>query len=736
MSRVVVTGIGIVSSVGIGKERFIHALKNGESGMKEMDFFAVPENRKIAATIPELPYSDPERCRIALEKAISEALDDAGITNENNENTAILMGTMAGDLRFAEERIYKNKNDGREYSLEEKKEAFIRHQMSSLIDGIAAEYGLGGTRMVASNACASSTIIMGYGYELIKNKKADIVVVCGVDMLKEVLFWGAEGLKFIGPELTPFDKNRNGTVLGEGAGVIVLESEEHAKKRYAHMYVEFSGYGIACDTDVDMIVPQGDGMGMVRAIRQAVENSGVNQDDIGYVNAHGTGTKNIDKVETAAIKHYFGNRSYQIPMSSTKSMIGHTSGAGGILEAAAAIFAITDGFYPPSINCREQDPELDLDYVTTGARKADINSSLSSNIGGGGVNAVLLFSKPGRKKEVEMKECNIVVTGIGCVSPFGNNVKEFSSNCGGQEQSEYTVSNFNSEGLSTEERFHLNNLAGQYVLAAAKEAYHDANLNYLDKSKIGVLIGTAYGGYTTTEQQLCKRLRENTPRLINPYLLLHSGHNLGASLIAKECNIEGMYSSITTGITSGLDAIAYAISLIKTGRMDAVIVGGVDILDDPIREGYSYFNDLRDIRLSEGAGVLIIESDVSAKARNAHIYGYVSDYRSNSDVAGKGKLDRTSLKQKQNIEQLLDGQDSCDIIYSHNYDCRNINRTDIPVRMSEKIFGEAHSAVSMFAAIQLLIDPNVHNGGIVCASSPGGANSAILFRKESKQVDL
>lgn len=732
MSKVVVTGIGIVSSVGIGKERFIHALKNGENGMKEMDFFDVPENRKIAATIPELPYLDPERCRIALEKAVSEALDDAGITKENNENTAILMGTLAGDLRFAEERIYENKNDSREYSLEEKKEAFIRQQMSSLIDEVAAEYKFGGTRMVASNACASSTIIMGYGYELIKNKKADTVVVCGIDMLKEVLFWGAEGLKFIGSELTPFDKNRNGTVLGEGAGVIVLEGEEHAKKRNSHTYVEFSGYGIACDTEVDMIVPQGDGMGMVRAIRQAVENSGVDKNDIGYVNAHGTGTKNIDKVETSAMKYYFGDRSYQIPMSSTKSMIGHTSGACGVLEAAAAIFAITEGFYPPSINCKEKDPELDLDYVTNGSRKADIHSALSTNIGGGGVNAVLLFSKIGREKEVEAQGYDIVVTGIGCVSPFGNNVKDFISGCRGEEKREYTVSDFSSEGLSSEERFHLNNLAGQYVLAAAEEAYKDANLGRLDKSRIGVLIGTAYGGYTTTEQQICKRLRENTPRLINPYLLLHSGHNLGASLIAKECNIEGMYSSITTGVTAGLDAIAYAISLIRTGRMDAVIVGGVDILDDPIREGYSYFDELRDIRLSEGAGVLIIESDVSAKAHNAHIYGYVSDYRSNSDVAGKGKLDRNSLKQKQNIEQLLDDQNSCDVIYSHNYDCRNINRMDIPVRMSEKMFGEAHSAVSMFAAIQLLMDTNVPNGGIVCASSPGGVNSAILFRKKSK----
>lgn len=729
MGKVVVTGIGVVSSVGIGKEKFIHALKNGVSGMKEMDFFKVPENRKIAATIPELPYSDLERCKIALDKAVSEALEDAGITNENNENTAILMGTMAGDLRFAEERIYKIKEDGKAYSLDEKREAFIRHQMSSLIDGVAAEYQLGGARMVASNACASSTIIMGYGYELIKNNMADAVVVCGIDMLKEVLFWGAEGLKFIGSELTPFDKNRNGTVLGEGAGVIVLESEEHAKKRNAHMYVEYSGYGIACDTEVDMIVPQGDGMGMVRAINQAVENSGVNKDDIGYVNAHGTGTKNIDKVETVAMKHYFGDRSYQIPMSSTKSMIGHTSGASGILEAVATIFSISEGFYPPSINCKDPDPELDLDYVTNGSRKADINSALSCNIGGGGVNAVVLFSKIGRKAEKKEKECNIVVSGIGCVSPFGNNVQDFIYEYSGEKKSEYVISNFSTEGLSTEEHFHLNNLAGQYVLAAAKEAYKDANLSELDKSRVGVLVGTAYGGYTTTEEQLCKRIRENTPRLINPYLLLHSGHNLGASLIAKECNVEGMYSTITTGVTSSLDAVAYAISLIKTGRMDAVIVGGVDILDASLKEGYSYLDESGEKRLSEGAGVLIIESEETAKARNRHIYGYVADYISNSDVDGKGMLNRESQRQKQNIEKLLSEQKGCDVIYSHNFDCKNIKKAEIPVMKSEELFGEAHSAVSMFAAIQLLTDKNVTDGGIVCASALGGANSAILFKK-------
>lgn len=729
MNKVVVTGVGVVSSVGTGKEEFLHALKNGKSGMKEMDFFPVPKNRKIAATIPELPYENLERCQIALNKAVSEALEDSGITNKNSENIAILMGTMAGDLRFAEERIYKIKNDAREYTLDEKREALIRHQMSSLIDTVAEEYHLNGTRMVASNACASSTIIMGYGYELIRNGKADAVIVCGIDMLKEVLFWGAEGLKFIGPELTPFDKNRNGTVLGEGAGVMILESEQHAKKRNAHTYVEFSGYGIACDTQVDMIVPQADGMGMVRAIKQAVESSGVNKDDIGYVNAHGTGTKNIDKVETVALKYYFGDRSYKIPVSSTKSMIGHTSGAGGILEAIATIFAITEGFYPPTINCKDPDPELDLDYMIHGSRTADINSALSSNIGGGGVNAVVLFSKDERDPVESEEACNIVVSGIGCVSPYGNNVNAFIAGCGERKEPKYVITDFNAEGLSSEERFHLNNLAGQYVLAAAKEAYADAKLYELDKSRIGVLVGTAYGGYTTTEEQLCQRLRDGKPRLINPYLLLHSGHNLGASLIAKECNVEGMYSTITTGITAGLDAVAYGISLIKTGRMDAVIVGGVDILDTPLKTNYPYLDATKASTLSEGAGVLIVESEKTQKARNCHMYGYVTDYVSNSDVCGKGKLEQESQMQKMNIDNLLKKHSGCDVIYSHNYSCKNIEDTRISVKRSDELFGEAHSAVSMFAAIELLTDRNVHNGGIVCASALGGVNSAVLFKK-------
>lgn len=732
MDKIVVTGIGVVSSVGIGKEKFVHALKNGVSGMKKMDFFHVPKNREIAATIPELPYTDIERAQKALDMAVSEALKDAGITCDNNSNTAILMGTMAGDMRFAEERLYGIKKYDKEYSSEEKREAFIRYQMSSLIDGIASKYKLDGTRMVATNACASSNIIMGYGYELIRTNMADTVVVCGIDMLKEVLFWGAEGLKFIGPELRAFDKNRKGTVLGEGAGVVILESREHAKERNAHEYVELSGYGIACDTQVDMIVPQADGMGMVRAIMQAIDNSGIDKKDIGYVNAHGTGTKNIDKVETIAVKHFFGDRSYEVPVSSTKSMIGHTSGAGGVLEAIATIFAITENFYPPTINCKEQDPELDLDYVIHGSRKADINSAISSNIGGGGVNSVVLFTKNGRKvKDNKLPDRKIVVSGMGCVSPFGNNVNVFKNSNKDENETQYTISDFNPEGLSGDERFHLNNLAGQYILAAAKEAYKDARLYELDKRRVGVLVATTYGGYTTTDEQICEKLREEKPSLITPYLLLHNGHNLGASLIAKECKVEGMYSTITTGITAGIDAMAYAISLIMTGRMDAVIVGGVDILDEPLRKGYEYLylGETEKIKLSEGAGVLILESSETAFRRKSPIYGYVMDYVSNSDTDGKGKINKNSPKQKKNIEKLMNDNKNCQIVYSHNFGDAGTTENGVPIIKSNELFGEAHSVVSMFASIKLLTDENITDGGIVCASALGGVNSAVLFHK-------
>ncbi|MHC1683125.1 MAG: beta-ketoacyl synthase N-terminal-like domain-containing protein [Clostridiaceae bacterium] len=743
MKKIVVTGIGIVSSAGIGKEKFTYALKEGVCGIKENKLFYVPNKRKTAGTIEEFPYNKPGRASQILRKAIKEAIDDSKINIPEENNYALLMGSMAGDTQTAEE-LFCGLDNNTNKTPRKVKMSLIKYQMSSLIDNLSYRFGLKGPRMVASNACASSNIILGYGLDLIRNGNTDVVIACGIDVLKETMFWGAEGIKILGPELKAFDKERKGTVLGEGAGVLILEDEKSAKERGAHIYAELAGYGISCDSKIDMIIPEEDGAGLARAIENTLLDANLEKNQVNYVNAHGTGTINIDKVETLALKKIFGEDAYNVPMSSTKTIVGHTSGAGGIIESIATIIAIDKEFYPPTLNYKNPDPQLDLDYVVNKSREGKITSAISNNMGGGGVNSVVAFAKAGLVRESpneNTSEERVVVSGLGVISPIGNGIDSFIENYENNRLSlkndkTVKVNNFDIENMFPNKKYQATNVAGQYVLGSAMQAYKDAKLNEIDRQRVGVLVGTTFGGYTTTTFQLCDKLKNQGPNYITPYFLLNSGHNLGASLIARECNVEGMYSTITTGITAGIDAIGYAMNLIRTGRMDAIIVGAVDILDNQVFEAYSYIGmyDNPNFFLSEGAGVIVLESLSSAKKRKSHIYGEAVGYSSVGDTVGRGKLNTTGTTQMFNIKNLLSKNESeakNNYIYSHNF-YGNLDFLDNKKHEKMELkLGEAHAAVSMFSTIKALGD-NSDGNVIVCASAPGGINSAVHFIKNPK----
>jgi 3-oxoacyl-[acyl-carrier-protein] synthase II len=407
--KVVITGLGVIAPNGIGKDAFWEALKEGKSGIGKITRFdASSYPSQIAGEVngfDPIDYMSPKSARridrfvqFAL-AAARMAVEDAGlkIEKENPERMGTMVGTAMGGYEFAEYQhsILLEKGLSRVSPF-----LIIAVFVTACSSQIAMEFGLKGACATISTACASGTNAIGNAFESICNDKADIMIAGGSDATVTPLIFGClcrgNTLSTYNqrPEKAsrPFDRSRNGFVLGEGAGMVVLEELDHALNRGAYIYAEVVGYGATCDAH-HMTDPLPDAREASRAIKLALRQANLHPQDVDYINAHGTATILNDKTETLAIKNVFGQYAYNLPISSTKSITGHLQGATGAVEIVACCLVMKDGIIPPTINYENPDPECDLDYVPNKARKKNPKVVLSNSFGFGGNNAVLVLRK-------------------------------------------------------------------------------------------------------------------------------------------------------------------------------------------------------------------------------------------------------------------------------------------------------------------------------------------------------
>ncbi|HOX08624.1 MAG TPA: beta-ketoacyl-ACP synthase II [Planctomycetota bacterium] len=407
--RVVVTGLGMVASVGVGVEEPWKNLVEGKSGIgpitrfdsKDFDTHFAGEVKNFDPTNwidkREVKKIDlyAQYAMAAAKIAVADSKIDFKAMDAKRGGCVI--GTGIGGLTTVEEQYdrFREKGPG-------KLSAFlVPKMMANAASGqIGIELGLKGPNHAVASACASGAHALGDALRLIQEGWADTIVSGGAEAT--VCYLGVGGFNALhalsvrndAPEKAsrPFDKNRDGFVLSEGAGVLVLEEYEQAKARGAHIYCEFLGFGATCDA-YHITAPDETADGPCRAMRMAIEDAGVRPEDVDYINAHGTSTAYNDKIETAAIKLAFGDHARKLAVSSTKSMTGHALGAAGGIEAVISALAVERGVLPPTINYETPDPDCDLDYVPNTARKADVKVVLSNSLGFGGHNAVLCFGK-------------------------------------------------------------------------------------------------------------------------------------------------------------------------------------------------------------------------------------------------------------------------------------------------------------------------------------------------------
>jgi len=408
-NRVAITGLGVISSIGYGKQAFWDSLKAGRSGISRVTKFdPSPYPTQVAAQLNGFdfsPFIDPKWARrmdrtslmaVATAKmAVADAKID--LKTVDADRVGVVVGTaMAGHAFILEQHdIFKEKGPMKINPF-----TALTVFPDAPASFVSIELGLHGPSFSIATACSSALDAVGWAFNAIRTRQLDAILMGGSEstvfpqafsafcVLRAMSQNNAE------PETAsrPFDKTRDGFVLGEGAGMLVLEDLEHAKRRGAHIYAEILGFGMTCDA-YHMTAPEPSGKQAARAIQLAINEAGIKPADIDYINAHGTSTLLNDKTETMVIKQVFGQQAYKTPISATKSMIGHLIGAAGAVELIATVLSLEHQVIPPTINYRVPDPECDLDYVPNTARPSTLDFALKNSFGFGGKNSALVIKK-------------------------------------------------------------------------------------------------------------------------------------------------------------------------------------------------------------------------------------------------------------------------------------------------------------------------------------------------------
>ncbi|NQS89562.1 beta-ketoacyl-[acyl-carrier-protein] synthase family protein [Patescibacteria group bacterium] len=396
--RVVVTGIGVISSIGIGKDVFWNNLINGQSGISEVASFDTSGHAThVGGEVRDFKPDDfiaKKRSKLigrASQLAIAAtklALEDAKLNKKSISGAvaSVCLGTTMGEIQSVENADQTWIRGGRQ---EVDNLRLYQSPVNNLPSNIAIEFKLRGRNRIFTTACAAGNYAIGFGYDLLQSGYSDIVIAGGADAFSWIAFTGFNKVGAAAPEkCQPFDKNRKGMIPGEGAGMLVLEPLEEAQKRKAHIYAEVLGYGLSCDAH-HMTNPNVEGV--ASCMQEALNQTNLKPDDIDYICAHGTGTLHNDRAECAAIKQVFGDK--RITLSSIKSMLGHTMGAASAIEAITCCLAVENDIIPPTINFETPDPECDIDCVPNKARKKTVKIALNNGFAFGGNNACLVVKK-------------------------------------------------------------------------------------------------------------------------------------------------------------------------------------------------------------------------------------------------------------------------------------------------------------------------------------------------------
>lgn len=398
--RVVITGLGAISPLGLNFEENWKNLVNGVNGIKPLKRFENEEYRThnggevvgfdILDFIKDEKLKNIGLCSQFSIAAVKMALDNAKLSECDKDRVGVTIGTTMGDVQELEKvdedyyyKGYKNIDP----------KNMLNYPSNEIVKNIASYFDFRGINNTFTTACAAGNYAYGYAYDCIKNGKSDIMVAGGADVLSRVAYAGFNRLFAMAPDMCrPFSLDRKGMIVSEGAAFMIMESLESAQKRGVPILAEFVGYGISCDA-FDITIPHENGLGAIEVMNKALRNSGIQKEDIGYINSHGTGTKENDRVESLAIKNVFQDHSKNLSVSSTKSMTGHLMGASSAIEGCISVKVLQEGVIPPTINYTTPDPDCDLDITPNKSVNKRVEYAMSNAFAFGGNNCSVIIKR-------------------------------------------------------------------------------------------------------------------------------------------------------------------------------------------------------------------------------------------------------------------------------------------------------------------------------------------------------
>lgn len=663
-NRCVVTGLGTINAIGNNvEEAWANALASvsGIQNTTTVDTLNCYAN--LAAEVKDDTLDliqgteEMDRSSKLAIKASLEAIKDAGYDDfKGNTRVSVIMGSCVGGA-VSIDHYYRNNKD---------KNDVMKMAISAIAANVAGYVHAGGVVTNIANACAAGTISIAYACDLIRAGKADVVIAGGSDAFASVPYAGFLALHALSSEkCSPFNKCQ-GITLGEGSGAVIVESYEHAKARGAKIYCEVLGSGVSSDAH-HITAPREDGEGQMNCINWALNTSGVEKKEIGYINAHGTGTAKNDNAEFLSLHTIFDEENDNLSVSSTKAMVGHCLGAAGAIEAVFAIKALTENKVPATLGyegeedfSRLKEKGGKIDFVPNYSKDKELTTVMSNSFAFGGNNASIIFSKKQGNVETRNDHGRVFITGLGFVTPFGNSkeayinsLKENKKPDSSSMKSIVTIEDYMEYGIKPVYRKHDN--LSHLQVASGMQALKDANITIDDTNatKIGIVEGTADGALGT-----CLEFTENIVEKGNAngsaFKFPNTVYNAAGGYLSIVSGIKGYNVTLTNGSQSGLQSIAYGMNIIRQGKEEVILATGSDENILGIEEIYSKvgviasdatlpFDNKDGFTLSDGSITLVLEQDQRAISRNAKKYAEVLGYGMATKAVGFGNLEGSDM---------------------------------------------------------------------------------------------
>ena len=749
-SRCVVTGLGVICAIGNNVEETWKNALNSVSGIHKTT--SVDTDKCYADLAAEVhcdtldsmdsPEEKDRASKLCI-KAANEALQDAGLGHfADDQRVSVIIGSCVGGVISVEHyhQQGKNAND------------IPKMPIAAIASQVAETCGAGGIVTNVANACAAGTISIALACDLIRAGKADVVIAGGADSFAAVPYSGFLSLHALDENgCSPFN-HCNGITLGEGAGIVVVESYAHAQKRGAKTYCEVLGSGVTSDAH-HITAPREDALCLTEAMTRAVKNSGIQKSDIGYVNAHGTGTGKNDNAEITAFSKFFAEENPTVSVSSTKVMTGHCLGAAGAIEAVFSIKALTTDTVLPTLHYSAEDSEAlkakvgQMDFVQNVPHAKTLKCVMSNNVAFGGTNASIIFSKEAGNVSCQTaKDKKIAVTGLGIVSPIGNSKTAYVASVeqdvkpeSASIHSTIALDDYKELGIKMAFYRKLDNL-GQLQTVSGMRALQDANFKVTDENakEIGIIVGTSEGGLGATYdfEELITNLGNAQG---SAFKFPHTVYNAAGGYLSICSGIKGYGVTITTGPVSGLDSLGYSMNVIHDGQEKAMMATGTDENLPIITEFAEKLHVAADqvvaphsnsegFVVGDGSVSILMETEEQAKARDAKIYCYALGYGNGRKNVKFGKLEGSGEALDSAIQEALKdanvSKDEIDAVCGFADGFKKID--NIEKESLARVFGGKLASIPVFEVKERVGE------GRAASATLAAAEAALLLSSELK----